>query len=375
MQTEARFVQVTELGKVTLEVGAKPDVQPNDALARVLYAGVCGTDVHLVHSKQPFPWKSREYPFRLGHEWVGRLEQIGSGFPEHDAHGNPLSEQDRIVAMPSTWACGKCFACRVLLSPNLCTRPGLERSLPPDMSAFADWFYLPEGTMVFKVPDRLESEVAVLTEPTAVALRALERAYLPGAPDRYQGLGPGKSVAVLGSGPVGTLITVLARKAGCFPIFVVGGPLERLDLCEKLGASMTMDISSTSSNERAEAIIPETLNRFGVDVVFEAAGSPSAFAEAIGLTRPGGTLVEVGHYTDHGTVAVNPLDICRKDIHLFGCWGYGPQQFGEALRILADDSETLARVITHRFPLERAQEALEVAQKQEAMKAVLEIEE
>jgi len=124
---------------------------------------------------------------------------------------------------------------------------------------------------------------------------------------------------------------------------------------------------------RIEEVRRTTPHRLGADAVVEAAGVPEALVDGIEMCRAGGTLVEVGHYTDRGTIAINPLMLCRKDINLFGCWGYGPQHFGQALRVLRAHGSLLGRLVTHTFPLDALVEALETARRQECMKAVVEM--
>ncbi len=368
-----KYVVVCSKGAVRVEAQTRPNVNSRDMLVRVLRAGVCGTDVHLVNSPKPFPWKDPTYPFRLGHEFVGVVEEVGSEFPTVDAYGATLTVGDRVVVYPSTWACGKCFACRILLQPNLCLRPAFGRALPPDMAAFATWFYVPEGSTVFRIPDQLDTETATLTEPMAVALRAFERAMAPGIPDRYQGLGPGKSVVVLGTGTIGAIIVALARAANCAPVIAIGGPDHRLSICSRLGADLTVDVAETDEDQRTALVREQTLHGLGADVVFEAAGSPRAFVQAIEMCRPGATVVELGHYTDHGTAELNPLEICRRDLQIFGCWGYGPQHFGEAVRVLQRQPETFSQLITHRFGLQDAGDAIRTAATQKCMKSILEV--
>ncbi len=364
---------VAARGKVEIREFEKPALDARDMMTRVIRAGVCGTDVHLVHSPQPFPWKEPSYPFLLGHEWAGVIDQMGDKFPRADAFGESISEGDRVVVYPSTWACGKCYTCKNLLHPNLCLRPPFPRKLPATMNAFSEYFYVPEGSAVYRVPDELESDAAVLTEPMAAALRAFERSFAPGVPDRFQGMGPGKSVVVLGTGTIGALITGLAKISGAHPIICIGGPPNRLEACKKLGADTTVEIDKVSSEQRIETVREMTPHGLGADVVIEAAGVPQAFIEGIEMTRPGGSLVEVGHYTDRGTIALNPLSICKKDIHIYGSWGYGPQEFGAALHILYSQRDVFRpqTIVTHHFSLDQLPEAVEVAREQTCLKAVI----
>lgn len=371
---EYRAAVVTERGVVEIRRFEKPSTHERDMTAKVLLAGVCGTDVHLVNAEKPFPWEEKQYPFRLGHEWVGQIDEMGGRFPCKDTFGRALKEGDRIVSYPSTWACGKCYACKILLQPNLCMRVPFSRELPDMGSAFSEYFYIPEDSAVYRIPDHVSTKAAVLVEPMSAALRAFERAFTPGIPERFQGMGPGKSVTILGSGAIGALLVIFAKLSGAYPVIVVGGPKNRLDLCRELGADVVIDIAEAPREERVQQVLSHTLHGLGTDVVIEAAGAPSAFIDGIRVTRMGGTLVEVGHYTDRGEIPINPLEICRKDIQIFGSWGYGPAEFGSAVRLLEGFSDKIPfeSLVTHSFSLDDVQKAVDIARKQDCTKAAIE---
>ncbi|MFA5528786.1 MAG: zinc-binding dehydrogenase [Peptostreptococcales bacterium] len=362
---------VLERGKVEIQEFEKAKLDRRDVMVKVLLAGVCGTDVHLVYDEREEPFQK----FKLGHEWVGVIDEMGTSAPQYDVYQNPIKVGDRIIAYPSTWADGTCYACRILLQPNLCMRTGVARDIPDMGSAYAEYMYIPGESVFFKIPDDISNEEAVLIEPIAGALRAFERAFSPGVPDRNQGFGPGKSVVIAGTGSIGTIMTAIAKMAGAYPIIAIGGPENRLELCKKFGADLTIDINSTTRTERIETVRDSTLYKLGADVVLECAGVPEAFLDGIRMARQGGTLVEFGHYTKRGTIPIDPFEICEKDIQIFGSWGYGPQEFGSAINILkASHSRGIdfSKLVTHRFALKDAQEALEKARKFECTKAVIE---
>lgn len=367
---EYRAAVVPERGTVILKTFEKAELADSDIMVKVLLAGVCGTDVHLVFDENE-PWKE----FKIGHEWVGRIDKMGPDAPRFDAFGNEIHEGDRIIAYPSTWADGTCFTCRILLQPNLCLRPPVQRELPDMGSAYAEYIYLPGDSVIFRIPDSISNEEAVLIEPMAGALRAFERAFAPGVPDRYQGFGPGKSVVVEGTGTIGALVTAIAKMSGAYPIMAIGGPDNRLSLCKELGADYVLNIAEGTREERIDAVKANTLYNLGADVVLECAGAPAAFIDGIRMARQGGTLVEFGHYTRRGTIPLDPFEICEKDIQIFGSWGYGPQEFGSAIRILeASHSRGIdfSKLVTHRFRLDQVQQALDTAHSFSCMKAVIE---
>ena len=242
-------------------------------------------------------------------------------------------------------------------------------------SGFSEYFYIPEGTSIFRVPDHVPSDIAVLTEPLAGTLRAFDRVFAPGVPARAQGFGVGKSMVIIGSGTIGCLFVILGKLSGAAPIIIIGGPENRLALCKELGADIILDITKTTSDERLEIVRKNTTYNLGVDAAFEVAGVPSAFLDGIRLVRPGGSLVEFGHYTDRGDILINPFEICKQDIHIYGSWGYGPQGFGHALKVIADNCNHVPfdKLVTHHFKLKEIQTALEVAKKQECLKAIIDI--
>ncbi len=337
----------------------------------MILASICGTDLHFVDDPQLFAHMPRKpYPFGLGHEFVGRLDEMDAGFPRKDAYGSPLQAGDRVVFYSSETACGECYMCRTLMSPHLCMR----RDMSSLGGAFADYVTIPPGSTVFKVPDSLPTEIAVLAEPLCGSLRSLERALSPGVPDRAQGFGPGKIAVVQGSGAMGILIAILLKMCGAYRVIMIGAPDFRLRLAERFGVDMTIDIRTTPDPaERLRMAREMTPHGVGADVVFEAAGVPSAFVEALELARAGGTVVELAHWTLRGTVDFSPVPICAKDLQVLGVVGYPPQQFGSALRIL-DDCQGRVRfpdLITHRVQIEGIADGLRIMRSQQCMKVLV----
>lgn len=372
MKTKA--VVVEKEGKVEIKEYEVPPVADGDMLVKVEIAGICGTDLHFLNRSKFFPEIEQAYPFFLGHEWVGRIAKMGSSFPREDVRKNPIEIGDRVVIYPVTWACGKCYYCRVMNQPNLCQRPPYPRSLPQIGDAFSEYQYIPEGSTVYKIPSGMPLEVSVLVEPVAAALRALERAFIPGIPDRFQGMGPGKTVVVQGTGPIGIILVALSKLCGAFKTIAIGAPWFRLNMCKEFGADYVINIDEVNSqSERVKMVKKLTPAEIGADVVIEAAGTPAAFAEGIELVRRGGTLVEMGHYVDQGAIPINPHLVCWKDIHIFGSWGYGPGEFDSALRVLESYHKKIGikRIVTHKFLLANIREALEQAKTEECGKVVV----
>ncbi|HUS77033.1 MAG TPA: alcohol dehydrogenase catalytic domain-containing protein, partial [Patescibacteria group bacterium] len=214
----------------------EPEVEANGILMKLELCGVCGTDMHLYGGKMAIP-----FPVIPGHEFVGTVEEIGDDARGMEVKGQELAEGNRIVAVPGTNRfCGDCYFCRFMPhKPTLCTNRkvlgvNMTSTEPPHLlGGWAEKIYVDaEHFWVFKVPDEVPPEVAVLTEPMAVSSRAFERAYAPGLPTFGEGFGVGGTVVVQGAGAIGLLTVATAKIAGAGKIMVVDMVDERLKMAE-----------------------------------------------------------------------------------------------------------------------------------------------
>ena len=145
----------------------------------------------------------------------------------------------------------------------------------------------------------------------------------------------GDTVLVQGAGPVGLCAAVLAQLRGAGQVIVVGGPEVRLDAARRFGADATIDIASTTEQERLEAVRELTHGR-GADVTIEATGVPAAVPEGMRLTRDAGRYVVVGQYTNAGDASFNPhLDLNQKHLNVRGCWGSDVGHVYRSVQVMA----------------------------------------
>ena len=246
---------------------------------------------------------------------------------------------------------------------------------PPHLwGGWAEYVYVDaEHWWVYKAPDGMPAEVAVLAEPMAVSTRAFERAFAPGLPTFGDGYGLGGSVVVQGVGPIGLLVVATANMAGAGKIIAVDIVDDRLEMAEKLGADHIVDMRVFDSTEKRVAEVERLTQGLGADVVVECAGVPAAVPEGISMTRRGGKFVEVGHYTDPGNVEVNPHIICMKDMDILGSWAYPPTQFETAIQTLRMGMDTLplADIITHRFKVAEAEKAIKTVKSRKGIKMAI----
>ncbi len=358
---------VLEAFETPLEIRAYPDPGTpgaGEALVAIEMSGICGTDVHLWQGQLSIP-----LPNILGHESAGRIEKIGEGL-EKDWRGDPLHVGDR-VTWASSISCGECFHCRVKRQPTRClTRKAYGISYrssdaPHLRGGYAEKILLRAGTAIFRIPDNVPNE-ALIGAGCAIntAVHGSERAPLEW----------GDSVVVQGTGPVGLAAIAVARAAGAGKIVAIGGPKHRLVLARDFGADVTIDIAEVPSVEARRALVLEAVGPFGADQTIECVGHPEAVNEGILLCRDGGQFLVLGQYADAGNISFNPHTITRKQLRIIGSWGFEPRHVDRALRLLERDGELrqkFARAITHRFPLDRADEALQTARSLSGGKTVI----
>jgi threonine dehydrogenase-like Zn-dependent dehydrogenase len=337
--------------------------EPGAALVRTEMAGICGTDVHLWKGELPI-----QLPVILGHETVGRIKALGTGL-EKDWTGQALSVGDR-VTWNSTSSCGSCYYCAEKNQPTRCPHRraygiGYRCDAPPHfLGGYAEFHYLQPRATIFKIPDNLPTESVVGAGCALItAIHGVERT----------GIEWRDVVVVQGAGPVGIAALAVAKSAGAARVIVIGGPASRLETARRFGADDTIDLAEFSSpRARVEAIRQRT-GGYGADVVLECVGAPAAVVEGMEMCRDGGKYLVLGHYCDAGTVAFNPHVITRKQLQVFGSWSSEPRHLKAALQFLADHRTDFPfdTLVSHRFPVEQANEALALTARWECSKSVI----
>jgi len=358
-------------------------IEPGAALIRTEMAGICGTDVHLWKGQLPI-----SLPVILGHETVGRVEQIGAGL-EADWTGQPLSAGDRVTWTSST-SCGHCYYCAEKGQPTRCPQRraygiGYRCDQPPHLlGGYAEFHYLQPRTNIFKIPPDLPTEAvigagcALITAVHGIERICAERCSSV-APDRKRGRMPElpaswrENVIVQGAGPVGIAALAVLKNAGAGQVIVIGGPKHRLEMARRFGADHTIDIEDLPEPAARLDAVRQMTRGYGADAVIECVGLPSAVTEGMEMCRDGGKFLVLGHYCDGGTIALNPHVITRKQLQIFGSWSSEPRHLESALEFLRRTQRQFPfdAMVTHRFPLERADEALMATAGWQSAKSVI----
>jgi threonine dehydrogenase-like Zn-dependent dehydrogenase len=367
-----------EPGRIALRESAVPEPEPGAVVIAVHLSGICGTDKHTFRgeSKQYAGTKHErdlDYPLICGHENVGTVTAVGGEVLASD--GRPLMVGDRIVPGANV-PCGRCYYCANDFpyyfcqdledygnSLNLSRAPGL-------FGGWSQYLYLLPGTPIFRVPDALPDEVAVLTEVMAVTHGVDTALTLLGL---QGGSRSGFAVAVLGVGPLGLCHLVKSRMLGAGFIAATDLLTGRLERATEFAVDLALDAGSTTADDRFAAILDATEGR-GVDIALDCSGVPSTFTEALRFVRTGGVVVEAGAFVDMGPVRMNPnSDICSRNVSVLGIGGEKATEYEPSMQLMAAnlDRYPLRRIVSHVLPLDRAQEAVLLAQSGEAMQVAL----
>ncbi len=342
-----------------------PELEEGAVLVKVEYGGICGTDAHLQKGNLPIP-----LPIILGHEAVGTIVELGEGVTS-DISGNPLSPGDRIV-WASSIPCGECYWCKIVRERNLCgTRKIYGVNLPADKwpylsGGWGEYIYLQKGSCLIKIPEGVTGEDVIAfgcAGPTAVHGVVYNTKVTLG-----------DIVVVQGSGPVGIASAIYAKMLGAKRVIMVGGPKNRLDVVSEMGvADMVIDIFEvTDSQKRIEMVLAETPEGRGADVVLECTGFPEAVPEGLEMVRRKGYYLVLGHYTDKGTIPINPHVITKKELTVTGSWAFAEVHYVKYVESLPEIKKKfdLSKLISA-FSLEDVNEAVEKVRKGEVIKAVL----
>lgn len=329
-------------GKNQLEINWVPIPEPehDEVLIKVEYAGICGTDIHIFHGKHP----RAKGPLVMGHEFSGVIVQC----PEN----SELKVGDFVTAEPLI-SCGTCFTC---LSgyPHVCKTLGLYGI--DANGAFAQYVKMPVRK-VYKIPEKIKPEVGALIEPIAVAIHAL----------RLSNLKISDTVCILGGGPIGLLLALASREAGCKDVIICEMNSYRLKLAEDYGIT-TVD----ASREDVPARILNLTGNIGADIVFEAAGVEATNLLAPKLCRERGEVINVG--IPKQPILSDILSITFKEITTKGVRVYEPFDFARAIDFIKRSDIDFTPFISGPYPLAEYEKAFAMAERGEGiMRAIFKI--
>jgi len=321
---------------VRLETVPVPQIGAGELLVRVHTCGVCGTDLKKIATG------SHSAPRIFGHETSGVVAAVGAGVSQFAAG-------DRVVVFHHI-PCRQCYYCRHQTFAQCATykKVGCTAGFEPSGGGFAeyvrvmDWI-VEQGTV--KIPDGVSFEQACFVEPVNTCMKGIQALRLE----------PGETVLSIGQGPIGIILSVLARQAGATVITSDLYP-ERLRISKSLGFQLAVE---ASHQDAAQYVRQQTEGR-GADAVILAVASNSLIRPAMDAARPGGRVLLFAQ-TQRGEVIVDPAAVCVDEKTLIGSYSASVDLQGDSVQFVMNREMDLERLISHRFPLQESARALELA--------------
>jgi threonine 3-dehydrogenase len=322
---------------------AEPTIRDNEVLIRVRRAGVCGTDVH-IYQWDPWAQGRVKPPITVGHEFAGEVVRVGELVTDVRV-GDRVTAEGHIVD-------GRCLLCRTGNS-HVCPYTkiiGVDRD-----GCFAEYIAMP-ATNVWHLDDAVSFDVGGIHDPMGNAFHTVLTADIPGS-----------TVLVTGCGPIGIFAVGICRAAGASRIIASDVIETRLALASRMGAHDVVH-----PNE-VDAVVKRHTDGLGVDVVLEMSGVPSAIHQAFAQVRVGGRVQMLGLPAKPMEIDFS-TEIIFKGLTIYGVVGRRMYDTWLSMtRFLRSGQFDPTPVITHRFPLEAADEAMRVIRSGEAGKVIFEI--
>ncbi|ROR65269.1 zinc-dependent alcohol dehydrogenase [Agrococcus jenensis] len=330
------------IGGGRVEVGEADAQAPaaGEVSIRVAFNGICGTDLHIVQGHMD---ARVDMPATIGHEMSGVIEAVGDGVDL--AVGAP------VTVMPLRW-CGSCAACAAG-HQHICQRLDFVGIDSP--GALQELWTVP-ASIVVPLPEGLSLQHAALVEPLAVAVHDVRRSRLA----------TGETAVVIGGGPIGQLIAVVARATGA-TVILAEPDAARRDFAAQQGAIVVDPIEGDLA-----AVVEERTAGAGADVVFEVAGTRGTALDATRHARTRGRVVFVAIHPE--PVPVDLHRIFWRELEVLGARVYEREDFERAIELLAAGQVPADALITRVVPLDATMEAFEALLSAAAMKILVDVQ-
>jgi threonine 3-dehydrogenase len=323
-----------------------PEVGPGDVLIKVDRTSVCGTDLHIYRWDQLMDETFGETPMVFGHEYGGEVVEVGDRVTRVRV-GDHVSGETHI-------ACGKCRLCRTG-QQHICPNTQLVGVMRP--GCFAEYISIPEENVWVNPPD-MDPEIAAIQEPFGNAVYTV-----------LSGEVAGRSLMVMGCGPIGLFAVAIAKASGAGPVFAVDVNDYRLELAQKVGATRTIN----GMKEDVVDVVREMTEGIGCDISLEMSGAPVGIRQAFQALRSGGRVSILGLPSEPLEFDLSNL-IVIKGAEVHGIYGRKMYETWYQTRtLLGDGLVDVSPIITHRMNLEDFESAIDLLSKGEAGKIILKV--
>lgn len=328
--TGMRVAVLERQNVMSMQERTRPVPGPDDVLVRVHRVGVCGSDVHYYTHGAIGEFIVKK-PIVLGHEMSGIIEDVGANV-DRARIGARVAVEPGVPDRTCDW----CRRGRYNLCPNV-----EFMATPPYDGALADYIVTPTD-FAYTLPENVSLDEGALMEPLSVGVYAIHRS----------GIKAGESVAVFGAGPIGLVTLQVAKAAGAGSITVIDLEAGRLATAKQLGAT---HVVNAKDNNAVETVMASTGGR-GVDIVFEAAGNARTAGDAIRIAKRGGKVVMIG-IPPQDNFPYPLVYAMAREIDILTVFRYA-NVYPAAIALVAEGRVDTKSLITHRFPLEKAEDAL-----------------
>lgn len=315
-------------GDVRYEDVPEPTPGPGQVKAKIHYTGICGSDLHEYEAGpifiplKPHPLTGAMPPIILGHEFTGRVVELGAGVMD-------LKIGDRVTG-DCLWTCGKCYYC-LRGRPNLCVSAAAT-GFHAD-GTMAEYLVAPAYTF-YRLPELVSDELGALAEPLAVAFHAVRQSRLQ----------VGNSVAIMGAGPIGCAVVLAAKAAGASQIYVSEFSKGRREMGLGIGATAVID---PSENDPVK-VIQDFTKGLGADIVFDCVGSGDSPPVSVRCARTAGTVVILGISAEMTSIRFN--DVVMEERTIIGSIAYA-YEIPSVLQMMSNGAIESSKLITGRIKL------------------------
>ena len=334
--TTMRAAVYRGVNDVRVETVPVPKIGTGELLVRVHTCGICGTDLKKISSG------SHSAPRIFGHETSGVVAAVGEGVSQ-------FQPGDRVVVFHHI-PCGECYYClhKTFAQCETYKKVGCTAGFEPSGGGFAeyvrvmDWI-VDHGTV--RIPDGISFEQACFVEPVNTCMKGIETLQLM----------PGESVLVIGQGPIGIMLSTLAKRSGATVVTSDLYP-QRLTISKSFGLENGIDASRADTVK----IVREQTEGRGADAAIVAVGGNGLIRTAMDAVRPGGRVLLFAQ-TVRGEATIDPAAVCVDEKRLLGSYSASVELQKESVRFVMSREMDLEGLISHRFSLSDSVEALKLA--------------
>lgn len=321
-----KSIEVIEAGRLEIRERSNPYISDgNDVIIKIKAAGICGSDLHIYHGKNPFA----TLPRVIGHEIAGEVLEIGS-----DVKNVKIGDK---VTVNNVISCGECYSCKIGRS-NVCKN--LKALGVHIDGGFSEYFKISSDN-VYKVSEKISYEEAALSEPYSIVAQSVDRG----------GLRVDDKALICGAGPLGLMLVQYLKSKGIFTM-IMDIVDEKLNKSIELGADVVINPLKCNVKD----VIQENTNNEGATLIFEATGSIKVFENCISdYSSQAGRIVVLG-FPNEGA-SIKPSDIMKKELSVMGS-RVNNNKFPEVMEWMDSGRVKPLEIISHRYDYKSIHEAM-----------------